>query len=104
MNSDATRLLVIVLGMLAFGANGAVPVVDHWGSCPASPAVVNTVSPSPLQEIMSLRGEWEFVTDPHLMGRHRMGKARSGTNRTGAVCVPSKCPVVGKPKAWANRA
>ena len=47
---------------------------DCWGPCPASPAVVHAVVVSPLQEIVSLRGDWDFVTDPHLMGRHRMGK------------------------------
>ena len=48
--------------------------IDHWGACPASPAVVNPVVVSPLQKIIQLRGEWDFVTDPMLMGRHRMGK------------------------------
>ncbi|MFA6243746.1 MAG: sugar-binding domain-containing protein, partial [Candidatus Hydrogenedentales bacterium] len=48
--------------------------IDHWGQRPASPAVVNSVTVSPLQEVISLRGEWDFVTDPMLMGRHRMGK------------------------------
>jgi hypothetical protein len=47
---------------------------DPWGPCPASPAVVHAVTVSPLQQIVSLRGEWDFVTDPRLMGRHRMGK------------------------------
>jgi len=49
-------------------------IVDHWGSRPASPAVVHSVTISPLQQVISLRGEWDFVTDPRLMGRHRMGK------------------------------
>lgn len=48
--------------------------VDHWGTRPATPAVVHSVAVSPFQEIVSLRGEWDFVTDPRLMGRHRMGK------------------------------
>ncbi len=47
---------------------------DHWGALSPSPAVVHSVTVSPLQEILSLRGEWDFVTDPTLMGRHRMGK------------------------------
>lgn len=47
---------------------------DRWGPCPASAAVVNPVCVSPLQEVISLRGSWDFVTDPSLMGRHRMGK------------------------------
>lgn len=49
-------------------------LVDHWGLRAASPAVVNAATSSPLQQILSLRGKWEFVTDPRLMGRHRMGK------------------------------
>lgn len=48
--------------------------IGHWGPCAASPAVVNPVSLSPLQDVISLRGTWDFVTDPMLMGRHRMGK------------------------------
>lgn len=48
--------------------------VDQWGPCPALPAVVHPVTVSPLQQVLSLRGDWEFVTDPMLMGRHRMGK------------------------------
>ena len=64
-----------VAGAFLFGAWLAEgELVDHWGPCPASPAVVNSVTPSPLQDILSLRGEWDFVTDPRLMGRHRMGK------------------------------
>ncbi|MCC6490089.1 MAG: hypothetical protein IT364_21565 [Candidatus Hydrogenedentes bacterium] len=47
---------------------------DYWGSRPATPAVVNPAMLSPLQEVISLQGEWDFVTDPMLMGRHRMGK------------------------------
>ncbi|HDP33667.1 MAG TPA: hypothetical protein ENN29_01005, partial [Candidatus Hydrogenedentes bacterium] len=47
--------------------------IDHWGPRPALPAVVNSATVSPLQDIVSLRGEWDFVTDPMLMGRHRMG-------------------------------
>ena len=49
-------------------------LTDHWGVCPASPAVVHAVTVSPLQQLISLGGEWEFVTDSRLMGRHRMGK------------------------------
>lgn len=47
---------------------------DHWGPCPASPAVVNPVALSPLQNVIALHGDWEFVTDPGWRGRHRMGK------------------------------
>lgn len=51
---------------------GAGEPVDPWGRIPASPAVVHAVASSPLQKVLSLRGEWDFVTDPTLMGRHRM--------------------------------
>lgn len=49
-------------------------IVDRWGPRQASPAVVNPVVVSAHQQILSLRGEWGFVTDTRLMGRHRMGK------------------------------
>ena len=52
----------------------AADLVDYWGACPASPAVVNSVTVSPLQEILSLRGEWDFVTDPRLSARSRIGR------------------------------
>lgn len=67
-------------GMLLILISGALPgslgaeLVDHWGPRPASPAVVHPAVVSSHQEIMSLRGAWDFVTDPRLMGRHRMGK------------------------------
>lgn len=63
---------VVALATLAHAVPGAM--ADHWGTREASPAVVNSVTVSPLQEIVSLRGEWDFVTDPGLRGRHRMGK------------------------------
>ena len=64
-------LTCVVLGATA--ARAEAPV-DHWGSRAALPAVVHAATVSSLQEIVSLRGEWDFVTDPTLMGRHRMGK------------------------------
>jgi beta-galactosidase len=57
-------------------------IVDHWGSRPASPTVVHSVTVSPLQQVISLRGMWDFVTDPGLRGRHRMGKG-PGWNEPG---------------------
>lgn len=44
--------------------------VDTWGGRPASPAVVNPVARSPLQSVLSLRGEWEFVTQGVAPLRH----------------------------------
>ena len=35
---------------------------EAWGGRPALPAVVNSAILSPLQTVLSLRGEWEFVT------------------------------------------
>lgn len=74
MLSIHKSLIVIVVVSLAAFVCANAELTDHWGPCPASPAVVNTVTVSPLQQIISLRGAWEFVTDPTLMGRHRMGK------------------------------
>lgn len=44
--------------------------VDTWGGRPAMPAVVNPVVASPLQSVLSLRGEWEFVTRETGLLRH----------------------------------
>lgn len=62
-----------LLALLMFHAV-AEGSTDHWGPCPASPAVVNPPALSPLQEVISLRGEWDFVVDKTMHGRHRMGK------------------------------
>lgn len=66
--------LFLVVFLVAASAPLYAENIEHWGTRPASPAVVHSVTVSPLQEIISLRGEWDFVTDPRLMGRHRMGK------------------------------
>ena len=68
-----------VLGLLLlFAASSTTPAnaedADPWSTRTASPAVVHPAAISPLQKVLSLRGEWDFVTDPQLMGRHRMGK------------------------------
>lgn len=62
------------LAMIAAHATLYAENPDPWGLLPATPAVVHAATISPLQEILSLRGEWDFTTDPMLMGRHRMGK------------------------------
>ena len=48
--------------LCAFAEDGVLSGVDTWGYRTALPAVVNPVVSSPLQEKVSLRGEWEFVT------------------------------------------
>ncbi|MBN2374821.1 MAG: hypothetical protein JXD22_00365, partial [Sedimentisphaerales bacterium] len=67
-----------VIGVMLISASGsplfAAEMTDHWGTCRAWPAVVNPVAVSPLQQVISLSGKWDFVTDPGLYGRHRMGK------------------------------
>ncbi len=69
-----SRLLsVLLLALVVADASLNAQDVDHWGMRPASPAVVHSVTVSPLQQILSLRGKWDFVTDPQLMGRWRMG-------------------------------
>ena len=69
-----SRALSFLLAVVATGACLRAEDADPWGTRPASPAVVHSVVISPLQNILPLRGEWDFVTDPQLMGRHRMGK------------------------------
>lgn len=43
---------------------------DTWGGRQALPALVNPVVRSPLQSVLSLRGEWEFVTRDTAPLRH----------------------------------
>ncbi|MFO7973834.1 MAG: hypothetical protein R6V12_04290 [Candidatus Hydrogenedentota bacterium] len=68
------RCVVCAVAVVSMHSAVSGETVDHWGPCEASPAVVNAITVSPLQDIVSLRGEWDFVTDPGLRGRHRMGK------------------------------
>ena len=44
--------------------------VDTWGGRRPLPALVNPVMRSPLQSVVSLRGEWEFVTQDKAPLRH----------------------------------
>jgi len=46
---------------------------DSWGGRQALPAVVNPVLRSPLQEVLSLRGEWDFVNMPPNRPRRHPG-------------------------------
>ncbi len=48
---------------------------DTWGGRKALPAVVNPASRSPLQNVVSLRGEWEFVTQGVAPSRHPYWRA-----------------------------
>ncbi len=52
------------------GEAGWLTGVDTWGGRAALPAVVNPVVTSPLQSVLSLRGEWEFTTRPVAPLRH----------------------------------
>jgi hypothetical protein len=67
--------MVVMTGVLCW-ANGIraddawLTGVDTWGGRRAVPAVVNPVVRSPLQEVISLRGEWEFVTQGVAPLRH----------------------------------
>lgn len=57
--------------------------VESWGGRRAWPALVNPVVRSPLQQVISLRGEWEFVTQETGPLRHPTWKAfyaRTWTN------------------------
>ena len=94
MFSFHKSLIVIVVMSLAAFVCADAELTDHWGPCPALPAVVHAVTVSPLQQIIALGGEWDFVTDPRLMGRHRMGKGPGRLPYPGA----------GRRRVWANPA
>lgn len=50
--------------------NACLAGVESWGGRPALPALVNPVVKSPLQSVLPLRGEWEFVTQEVAPLRH----------------------------------
>ena len=77
--SGVSKRTVLILQLAAGLACLAAPTepdtgwlkgVDSWGGRPALPAVVNPVATSPLQSVLSLRGEWEFVTKEVAPLRH----------------------------------
>lgn len=72
MNTINTAVLAAALGTAAWAAAEGEPLsgVDTWGYRKALPAVLNPVVRSPLQEVVSLRGEWEFVTQGTAPLRH----------------------------------
>lgn len=57
--------LLCALTLRAGESPGGLGGVETWAGRPALPALVNPVVRSPLQSVVSLRGEWEFITrDP----------------------------------------
>lgn len=72
------RILQILFwgGSIALAAEdpgGWLNGVESWGGRPAIPALVNPVVKSPLQSVLSLRGEWEFVTQGDIRPRRHPG-------------------------------
>ena len=68
-----TKLLIALLAAAAVAAPAGEPWLsgaDTWGGRKALPAVVNPALRSPLQDVVSLRGEWEFVTQATAPLRH----------------------------------
>jgi len=68
MSNKGFMLILAIVGVAS--AQEAVPHsgTSAWVSREALPAVVNPVMRSPLQEVVSLRGDWEFTTDPQTNG------------------------------------
>lgn len=76
--------------------------VETWGGRKAVPAVVNPVLRSPLQEVLSLRGEWDFVAMPPDRPRRHPGWDRFfskpwGNTRTIQVLGCWEAQGVGEP-------
>jgi len=66
----AETILLLGIAMGASADESTLSGVESWGYRKALPAVVNQVTRSPLQETLSLRGEWEFVTQGVAPSRH----------------------------------
>lgn len=60
----------LTAALLSFAVSSAVYALspktnpDCWGRCAPTPAVVNPAVLSPSQKVVSLRGAWDFKTDP----------------------------------------
>ena len=83
--------------------------VDTWAGLRPQPAVVNPVGRKPSSDVISLRGEWEFVTQPNAFcRRYRHTKtpfAKVDENtpphrRSGADRPWSECRKIMVPGAW----
>lgn len=63
-------LLLCALTLRAGENTGNLGGVETWAGRAALPAVVNPLVKSPLQSVVSLRGEWEFITRDTAPLRH----------------------------------
>ncbi|MBO7680747.1 MAG: hypothetical protein J6S75_13900 [Thermoguttaceae bacterium] len=64
------------LFLLALTAALAPLRADDWGTRAATPAVVHPAILSPRQEVLSLRGDWDFLVDED---RSRAEASEDGT-------------------------
>ncbi len=77
-NYGVRHILLIAWGGIAALASAdeeGLSGVEMWGYRKAQPAVVNPAVHSPLQDVVSLRGEWEFVTQGVAPSRHPYWRA-----------------------------
>ncbi|MDD4872262.1 MAG: hypothetical protein PHR77_17035, partial [Kiritimatiellae bacterium] len=63
-----TNLIAVILILFTVSIS-AENSLDGWEGRKGLPAVVNPIVRSRLQEVISLRGKWEFVADPKAVGR-----------------------------------
>lgn len=68
-------LLLCALSSRAEDAPGVLEGAESWAGRPATPALVNPAVRSPLQSVVSLRGEWEFTTHGTAPLRHPVWSA-----------------------------
>ena len=76
MKTAVVRMSAVVgmVALLGSADDQAISGVESWGYRKAQPAVVNPDARSPLQNVISLRGEWEFVTkEPNMRPRRHPG-------------------------------
>lgn len=65
---STTGLATAMFVLPAAVAENQVPGADAWNARTAQLGVVHPAIRSPLQEVISLRGEWEFAVDPQARG------------------------------------
>ena len=76
----AGLLMAVAVALLGGGAPASAEEswlsgADSWGGRPSLPAVVNPAVHSELQNVISLRGEWEFITKGVAPSRHPSWRA-----------------------------
>ena len=99
MKTLFASIAITVTTLTLHGVDDELHGVDTWAGLRPQPAVVNPVGRTPSPDIISLRGEWEFVTQPKSFCR------RYRHTKTPFAKVDEKTPanrISGMDKPWSK--